>query len=605
MKKRLLLAAWIVCSGLVWAGEPLPLQDLSAFQKAGANWQIVQDVRANLDKEKYFETEAGTGVLVNLPDKDNQANLFFSLEHGDADIDLEFMMARASNSGIYLQGRYEVQLLDSWGKKYPTYQDCGAIYQRWDDSKPEGEKGYQGHPPRINACRAPGIWQKLHISFQAPRFDALGNKTANARILKVVLNGMVLHENVELTGPTRGPAFEKEAATGPLMIQGDHGPVAFRNVQIQAFGLSDASTGMWSYQVYEGFENPLPDFTKRKAIQSGKTEQLTQEVVGMDEGFLIKASSMLTVSKDGPYLLDLQVMGTAQLVVNGKVEIPFSDWSHQKTVELTQGSHAVEIVYGKPGNWYPNSLGLFVSGPGMRPKGMHAFSSIARTRPQNPISVNLGSQTQVMRSFVDYPSAAKRERRIVHAVSTGFPERISYTYDTDRAALALVWKGGFLDATPMWDSRGDGSSRPKGSAVALDDEAAFCMLPTMSTTWPESFQTDLNYRFEGYMRDENGVPSFTYELGGTQWIDRIMVSENGLKRMLSPAQKPLPNLYLKMASGKEITAMKNERYLIDGRYYIQIGGKQKAQIREQNGQKELLLPLDDKIQGSVFYSIIW
>ena len=70
------------------------------------------------------------------------------------------------------------------------------------------------------------------MSFQAPRFDAQGKKTANAKFLKVVHNGVTIHENVEVKGPTTASLGAPERALGPLMLQGDHGPVAFRNIRM-------------------------------------------------------------------------------------------------------------------------------------------------------------------------------------------------------------------------------------------------------------------------------------------------------------------------------------------------------------------------------------
>jgi hypothetical protein len=91
-----------------------------------------------------------------------------------------------------------------------------------------------GVAPRSNAARRSGEWQTLDIVFQAPRFDKQGKKTANARFVKVVLNGQVIHEDVEVECPT-GNAWRlsKEVASGPLLLQGDHGPVAFRNVRVR------------------------------------------------------------------------------------------------------------------------------------------------------------------------------------------------------------------------------------------------------------------------------------------------------------------------------------------------------------------------------------
>ena len=69
--------------------------------------------------------------------------------------------------------------------------------------------------------------------FRAPQFDKNGKKTRSAEFVKVVHNGTVIHENVKLSGPTRGATFTDEKATGPFMLQGDHGPVAYRNIRFR------------------------------------------------------------------------------------------------------------------------------------------------------------------------------------------------------------------------------------------------------------------------------------------------------------------------------------------------------------------------------------
>jgi hypothetical protein len=155
------------------------------------------------------------------------ANLVTDEKFGDLELYLEFMMAKGSNSGIYLHGLYEVQIFDSFGYSGPlTVGDCGGIYHRGKDLG-------GGSPPQRNACRAPGEWQSLHIWFRSPRFDAAGRKTAHARFLRVLLNETLVQENVELEGPTQGHMNLSEAADNPLMLQGDHGPVAFRNIYVR------------------------------------------------------------------------------------------------------------------------------------------------------------------------------------------------------------------------------------------------------------------------------------------------------------------------------------------------------------------------------------
>jgi len=127
-----------------------------------------------------------------------------------------------------VQGLYEVQILDSFGAATPGVHDCGAIYERWINGK-----GVGGSPPRVNASRPPGEWQSFHIQFRAPRFDAHGNKTENGLFVKVVHNGVSVQANVQVEGPTRASLDGPERPRGPLMIQGDHGPVALRNIYIR------------------------------------------------------------------------------------------------------------------------------------------------------------------------------------------------------------------------------------------------------------------------------------------------------------------------------------------------------------------------------------
>lgn len=202
-------------------------KDLSAFSGDTGEWKIFGEAKPDPADQRRFVTAPGTGVAVNGP-TGRTRNLLSKHEHGDVEAHIEFMVPKGSNSGVYFQGRYEVQILDSWGVEHPKYGDCGGIYQRWKDGR-----GFDGHPPRVNASRAPGEWQTFDCVFRAPRFDAWGKKIANAKFVKVVHNGTVVHENVEVTGPTRAASFGDEKPIGPLMLQGDHGPVAYRNIWLR------------------------------------------------------------------------------------------------------------------------------------------------------------------------------------------------------------------------------------------------------------------------------------------------------------------------------------------------------------------------------------
>jgi hypothetical protein len=101
--------------------KTLSLDELSAFQNPSSNWRIAGDAHADIKENGVLRTTDGRGVLANLPDKKNPAkDIYTAFQHSDIDMELDYMMAKGSNSGIYLQGRYEVQLLDSWGVKNPA-----------------------------------------------------------------------------------------------------------------------------------------------------------------------------------------------------------------------------------------------------------------------------------------------------------------------------------------------------------------------------------------------------------------------------------------------------------------------------------------------------
>ncbi len=209
-----------------------PIRDgLEAWRAPRGDWEVAAGVTIDPKNERRLSVEKGTGVIVNGP-RGRTRNFLTRKEYGDVHVHIEFVVPRGSNSGVYFMGRYEIQVLDSWGVKAPRYSDCGGIYQRWDPRRGKGKEGFEGRPPRVIAARKPGEWQSFDVTFKAPRFGSNGKKIANARFVKVVHNGVVIHENQEVTGPTRAASFKDERPLGPLMLQGDHGPVAYRNLRI-------------------------------------------------------------------------------------------------------------------------------------------------------------------------------------------------------------------------------------------------------------------------------------------------------------------------------------------------------------------------------------
>lgn len=433
--------------------EPIKLDKLQYFKSPSKSWTEAGDVKADYRTVGNITTYAGNGIIANLPTKKNVGeDLFTEQEFGDIDIEMDYLMVSGGNSGIYLQGRYEVQLEDSWQAKTISAGSNGGIY------------GLSA--PRFNVSKAPGLWQHIKISFQAPRFDATGNKIENARILSVLLNGVLVQENVELTKPTPGSISEAEVALAPLRIQGDHGAVAYKNITIQT----------------------------------------------------------------------------------------------QPVREKKQGGHLTD-----------------------------------------PIWVD-AVQTPILRSFMDVLNAPK----VVHAVSVGNPAGLHYSYDLDYGLLVHAWRGGFLDATPMWDNRGNGTSRPLGTIQTFTaNKLQVAQLANTAAVWP-SDTSGTGFRTKGYTVDTDRTPTFVYELYGKKITDRTDVLDAGTKlgrEIIVDGNSGGEELYVLVAEDNIINEIGKNEYIIgDKSYYVNLDldKKSKPIVRESNGKKQLLVHLNQR----VYYTIV-
>jgi hypothetical protein len=204
-------------------------KDLTGWKTRGAeamaSWKVAAAVTAN-DKAL---TGTGAGgqpdAALVLEKPTHGADIVSEQSFGDVELHVEFMVPKGSNSGVYLMGQYEVQVLDSFGKKDADLKpgDLGGIYNT--------------KAPSTNAAKAPGEWQTFDIVFRAPRFSPEGKKTEDATFVLVKLNGKTIHENVAAPKPTGSELPGGEKPTGPIMLQGDHGPVAFRNIRAKAIAM--------------------------------------------------------------------------------------------------------------------------------------------------------------------------------------------------------------------------------------------------------------------------------------------------------------------------------------------------------------------------------
>jgi len=206
---------------------------------AGSEWSEIFEPQKGWTTSAVAEARGNTlapgpakppTYFTNAPSPQKAGYLRTREKFGDCTVEAEFMIPEGSNSGIYLMGRYEIQILDSHGKDKVTSGDMGGVYKRWDPKREP--KGFGGVAPLVNAAKPAGEWQSLVIKFRAPRLDADGKLLEKPSFLSVHLNGKAIQEKVVLHGHTRAAQRTGWVAKDHVFIQGDHGPITFRKFKV-------------------------------------------------------------------------------------------------------------------------------------------------------------------------------------------------------------------------------------------------------------------------------------------------------------------------------------------------------------------------------------
>lgn len=597
------------------APERAPLDSLAPFKPAASNWQLAGGLGGDPRRDKTLTATPGTGLLVCNPTPDAKAHLFTSWEHGDLELDLDFLLTPGSNSGVYLQSRYEVQLFDSWGVKEPKSSDCGGIYERWDATRGAGKERYEGTAPRANASRAPGLWQHLHIEFQAPRFDAAGKKTKNARFAKVVLNGYLVQENVEVTGPTHSSAFNDEKPTGALMIQGDHGPVALRNLSYKRF---EADTRLaidqLGYQLHAGGFGKIGDYDTKKPTTTGTPTRFSQAAVEKTGKFALVLTGSLTAPRAGDYAFTPETTDPVLLAIDGHPVItPLEKGGQPGKVTLTAGAHAIRLDMVHSGNNRP-SLEIIAEGPGLAPQplGSNGTAPIAGGRrgaggPPQLLLEPADGRIRMQRGFVPY-----EPRKRLYATSVGTPAGVHYAYDLETGAILRVWRGAWLDTGEMWIERGEPQlAKPNGPSLTLNSFPTVALIENPKTAgWPVT--PDAMQSSQGYTLEADGQPVFLSKLAEISIRDRVAPSADGksiTRRIDLKGSLPSWEAQVLLAESSSITPQPGGGWIIgDREYYLDwpAGAVHQPVIRTVGDRQLLVVRLSKStLEAPLSCSLVW
>lgn len=573
----------------------LPLNDLTSFSTKGDQWKIIGAVDAGFS-DTLLQHKAGEGILLNDFNRAvhyrTAAPIQTKMEHGDLVLEFDFMIPKGGRSRVFLQSRYGIQIADSWGVQLPKSNDMGGIYER-------GEKGngFDGKAPLKNAGFAPGIWNHMEISFQAPRFDANGKKILSAKFNYVKLNGISLHENIFLSGPSRGAQFEDEKAQGPFSFQGDHGVIAIKNIRYAPQEELKVSLSDLRYAYFEKSAKTPEQAAKTKPTSSGVASTLDSRLASARDLFFLQFEGKLTVPVKDNYTFTMLCSGDASLEIDGKAVIA-PTWNHLGgypivgSTELEAGNHNFKLWINKDLNWSSPGLSLFIEKPNSKAVALHSPASMPERIPSPLIAVQSNSSPELVRSFMDH-----NNRKLTHVLSVGDPHQVHYSYDLLQGGLLQVWKGDFLNTTEMWYERGEPQTATAlGAAITL---AGNC--PVYEPTLSKDSVTA--YQYKGYSLDTKGLPTFNYAYHQLKITDKIQALENGngLKRTIN-IDGDKQNTTIRIAQASSIKSMGNGLFIAgDHQYFISIDPSMNAKVENYHGQQVLIVPAS----ASIAYTIIW
>jgi hypothetical protein len=191
------ISSWTASRGPVWPAVPpkrKPGKPVNLIGKDVSGWLLQ-------NPNKPIGWSVKDGILLNEGKQAN--NIYSKQKFQDFKVEAEFKIDPKSNSGLYLRGRYEIQVMDGYDATSQNIHSMGALY------------GYIAPP--VNACKPASEWQTFEITLIANR-------------VTVTLNGTKLIDNVEVPGLTGGALDSREKESGPIMLQGDHGPVQWRKL---------------------------------------------------------------------------------------------------------------------------------------------------------------------------------------------------------------------------------------------------------------------------------------------------------------------------------------------------------------------------------------
>jgi len=475
---------------------------------------------------------------------------------GDSVITIEYLATPDTKAGIYLQGRYELSLVDADQAEGLTYTDAGGVQARMLE--------VSGIAPLKEVEQVPGQWQILRIKFRAPRYDEASNKVANAMILEAELNGETVQRNTLLANFTADPLNAWETSRGPTLIRVRGGQLAVRTLDIHPADFSNVSLPESSGA--ETNEGNLVDFVSigKNAFQS----------FGCSECHAVTVND--TSTKTGPNLFGLfKRTARERQIVEASENHRFTVKADFSYLERSVRSPGSELAIHEAGNNQGEAF-MPIMPPYMRQtlpdQQLDAIGYYLQTLnpvwDQGPViklvEASGPEKYDPLRDDLQFlvTDRVRLQRGPMEGVSAraihvGLPNGVNYSFDPRVLGIAKVWQGGFLDMSGELTNRGGGGIKTgfesreidlgdsgvlfaplntKGELVNFSfKESVFGDVETIEKSlWSTKDQAQLiaeqNAQFFGYERSTGNnqeAPVFRYRVGNNNLLVAMDITNSG------------------------------------------------------------------------------
>ena len=535
------------------------LRDL--FFKPGG-WKNIASAKA--EGRKLIVTEEGEGLLIN-GHKGKTNNISTKKHYKDIEFHLEFMLAEKSNAGVYFMGRYEIQILDSYGKDKWGSGDMGGLYQRWPPRRGAGVAA------KVNAAKKPGEWQTMDAVFRAPRFDEkTGKRISQAYFKEVKINGHVVQENLYAVGPTRSSQFNDEAPKGPIMIQGDHGPIAIRKMTVKEIDLESTKT---------------KELTADEQRPLAKNGEAMVEMVAMGKGIFqnkgcIECHNTTTdneIVKTGPAIYGIFQKKPISIKVLESAEKHLVDLPADKSYlyqSLREPTAHLSLNVNDSNKPHLPIMPIFT------PETLkdseieaiyHYLLTLNEEKNAGPKVSWLNKPSDQYNIWKDRGSVIVQDRPRIQRTNipgtsartyfVGLPGNLNYGFDQRTMGISMIWNGPFVSINGMMNGRGKPSAIGD-KAIKWTQGTSDFFTPYLASgklldrSWAEPAKADYHYvyktlHFEGDYLEEvrkldskfisvetkkGGIPKFHYEVEGNRLDLTFEVQKNNSIKAVFNAQ---------------------------------------------------------------------